>query len=335
MATHYVTRDDFTGELIAIPHSKPFFGKPNSYASRGGVGELKEGTGGDRVRTGMVQYGRDDQNLVMFSRKSVHNAVKSEQAGRPVYDEVDFIRIQTPGDRLNIIERPVQTSDPQRWPGHWAAYKQGQEQTPIGTPIDLLFPQHPAIADNCRAVGIQTVEMLANLNDHGQSTLGMGALDYVNYAKQYLNAATKGVPFHQMQSELKQRDQQIANQQRQIEALMGQVNSLTQALASGVNYGTHGAAQVAPVMQPRPVQPLSMPPIPGGFDPQTSQINAVHESVEMAQNVAYTPDVALDPGYQGAAPPSFAPQPFPPNVAPPAAPPAPAGRRRRIADSAA
>ena len=40
---------------------------------------------------------------VYFHKKSKQNAFKSEQAGRPIFDDIIYIKKMVPGDNLNII----------------------------------------------------------------------------------------------------------------------------------------------------------------------------------------------------------------------------------------
>ena len=43
--------------------------------------------------------------LVEFYRDAIQNNFKSAEAGRPIFDEKDFVRIQTPGDTRTVITR--------------------------------------------------------------------------------------------------------------------------------------------------------------------------------------------------------------------------------------
>lgn len=42
----------------------------------------------------------------------------SEHSGRPIYHDAVFIRIQAAGDKLNIIDRPIEENDKRRFPLH-------------------------------------------------------------------------------------------------------------------------------------------------------------------------------------------------------------------------
>src|SRR5215467_482441 len=210
---------------------------------------------------GIAKFGDDRRAIVFFHKQSVWNEIKSTQMGRRIYDEVDFISIQHPGEREQKIDRPVKPNeDPFRWPAQWAAYQRNQEQKVEGTPIDLLLPNHPGISDNLKSSGVHTIEQLANLSATAIHNIGMGAQDYVNYARAYLEHAQKGVGFHQMQKELAERDQKIKLQGQQIETLTAQLDQIIKQNATIMS----GMQAAIPVNVPANTIPqqFSMPPIP-------------------------------------------------------------------------
>lgn len=217
---------------------------------------------GGQGNWGILSYSEEDKRaIVFFHKQAVWNEVKSIQAGRRIYDEQDFVSIQWPGEREQKIDRPVKLNeDPYRWPRQWEQYRNRQEQTVDGTPLDLLFVHHPGIADNLKSAGVSTVEQLANLSATGMQNIGMGAQDYVNYARAYLDHAKQGASFHEVQKELRDRDQKIKLQGQQIEALSAQIEKLTQHIGAMTHNFT--AAMTAPQGQtaPKP-EPFSLPPL--------------------------------------------------------------------------
>ena len=217
---------------------------------------------------GIAQYGGDNRAIVFFHKQSVWNQIKSEHAGRRIYDEVDFVSIQHPGEREQKIDRPVKPlEDPYRWPTQWSAYQKNQEQVAEGTPIDLLFPNNPALADNLKSAGITTVEQLANLSATGMHNVGMGAQDYVNYARSYLDHAQKGVGFHQFQAEMKEKDAQIRILTQRVETLTTQIDQLlsrmqqTLAVPQMAMPQTHGTLSNAILQQAQQNNAFSLPPL--------------------------------------------------------------------------
>lgn len=119
-------------------------------------------------------------------------------------------------------------------------------------PLSLLFPAKPEIESTLRGYNIHTVEQLAGLSAQGISTVGMGAQDWVNAAKRYMEQANKGVNHHQHEKDLAERDAKIAALTRQV----AEVTALVQQ-------------QQSRNQQPNP-----------NYDFQTAQINTTHQSNE-------------------------------------------------------
>jgi hypothetical protein len=202
---------------------------------------------------------KDDKLIVGFYRRSELNKFKSKEQGKAVHEGRDFVKIQHPGETLNIVDRPVQDSDKQRWPRQWAAYAAGKRDVPDGVPIDLLFPSKPEVAATMRGYNIHTVEQLSNLSGSAIDTVGMGAQDWVNAAKRYMDQANRGVNYHQFEKAMADKDAELRQMKRQIADLSAMLRS-----------------KQAEAKEP-----------PADFDPQTAQINAMHQS-----NEPFTPEPA-------------------------------------------
>src|SRR4030095_306967 len=79
----------------------------------------------------------DEQLLVMFRLDILKDEDQSVAQGRPIFRDVDWIRIYIPGDKSTVIDRPAYDSDRLRSPQHYARYKQGlkDEEQQVGTPL--------------------------------------------------------------------------------------------------------------------------------------------------------------------------------------------------------
>jgi len=225
---------------------------------------------------GEVRYGpSEDLLMVAFYPRSVQDPHKSEKAGRPIFVKKDYVKIQHPGESLNVIDREASDIDKARFRRQWLQYQEGIEQIPDGTPMNLLFPHSPEICEMLRGYKIHNVEQLAKLTAHGIETLGIGAVDWVEKAKKYLVSAAKGVDHHQFEKAMKEKDAQIATMQRQLTefaALLAQ----------------HTAARDNKPVGVQPYQPL---PDLSKVDPQTSMINNTMEPTKPVENVMFTNDI--------------------------------------------
>jgi hypothetical protein len=239
----------------------------------------------NRQGYGNVQTGPgDDSMLVIFYKRAVHNEIKSATAGIPIYEDVDFVKIQAPGEgNLQVVEKPVDQTHKRRWPAQWAAYAQGKDQVADGTPLGLLFPRHPSAIAMLQGLGIMTVQHLAHASATAIDAIGMHGIDYVNYAQKYLNAGAGGAAFHQMQRDLEQSNRENDRLKKDVDDLRHQVQQMNQVLMANSGVGTPmPGVPRNPVPQPATPMPggASMPRVPSfegpTFDAQTAQINANH-----------------------------------------------------------
>ena len=145
----------------------------------------------------------DARLAVTFYKRSVKQDRDSEEAGRPIFKEFDFVRICVPGDNLTEIDTYAQDSHKQRFPRQWAHYQNqvaGQEQI-IGTPIE----QWPLItrsqAEELKGIPknaslfTRTFTAITYLNDDyegGETVVCEKTLAPWNLAKQLISKPKKG-----------------------------------------------------------------------------------------------------------------------------------------------
>lgn len=213
---------------------------------------------------GVAEFGDDSSLFVLFYKKSVPNVLKSRNAGREIYEDQEYVKIAPPGERLNVVDRPVRDEDRQRFPMQYARFLHNKTQVPDGTPVELLFPNSPSIADNLKALGVYTVEQLSELSAHALDNIGMGAQDYQNKAKRYLDSSRKGKGFHEMQKKFDDSQQQVHSLQQQIQMQKAQIDDLYRKMASPQNY-------------------QQQPPFIPGHDAQSERLNANHVTAELAK----------------------------------------------------
>jgi hypothetical protein len=216
---------------------------------------------------GVVQYGGGDKSLVVyFYNKPVNNPAKSREAGRPVSDNVTYVRMAPPGEKLNIVDRPAAGADARRFPTQWQQFMQQSEQIPEGTPIDLLYPENPAIGANLRSCGIHTIEACADLSAHAIENVGMGAQSWVNQAQKYIAASNKGVSVSKHRQDLEERDRELNFLRKQVEDMKQAIQVMKNERLVQADLALQ--TLVAGAM-PRPTHQQSVQ-----FDPQTAMINA-------------------------------------------------------------
>lgn len=172
-----------------------------------------------------VYHGDDTALWVEFSNEAVHMTAESEKEGRPIYKDVPHITIRFPGDKTREIKRPVRFTpeesapyppDPERFPRHWAAFKNQAEQAHDGTPIDVWPPLSKAMVMELKASRVFTVEQLANIPDAALHDLGMGGRDLREKARAWLSNAKDGSEVIKLAAENKSLRDDIEVLKRQI-----------------------------------------------------------------------------------------------------------------------
>lgn len=233
--------------------------------------------------TGVVEYGGGDRNMVaIFYTKPLHNPAKSNEQGRPIYEDSVFVRIHPPGERLNIVDRPATTQDQRRFPAQWMQFKENREQIPEGTPIDLLYQDKPSVAAMLRAHGVHTIEQCAELSAPAIENIGMGAQQYCNDAAKYLKMSAKGVTASQFRAEMEEKDREIASLKHTIQLQAGQLEKLMQSQAASPTL--EQVQQLLSGIQGRPLHPAGAPKqMAPQFDASTAQINANSPTTQISR----------------------------------------------------
>lgn len=164
------------------------------------------------------QAEQDAKLLVKFFVKTKEDVTKSAEQGRPVFKELEYIDIQIPGNRGSGIKRPATFKDKQRFPKHYAAFKQRIELPQEGTPLTEWPVISRSLAEEMAFHGVKTVEHMADMADNIASSF-MGGQSFKAKANEWLERAKKDVTQSQMEVELAKRDAQIAALSAKLDAL--------------------------------------------------------------------------------------------------------------------
>jgi hypothetical protein len=149
------------------------------------------------------------------------------RAGRPIFKEVDFIHIWTPGDKTTEIDVPVDDHYRQRFAAKYEAYLAGRDQDSAdGTPLSQWPGLTGAQVQELAHFKVKTVEQLAEMSDDNISKLGPGYLDRRKAAKIYLEAASGNAPLERMQADLQLRDNLIEQQKIQMKSMQDAIKEL-------------------------------------------------------------------------------------------------------------
>ena len=185
--------------------------------------------------------GADARLAVQFYKKSVKQDMASDEAGRPIFKEFDFVRIMIPGDNLTEIDTYAQESHKQRFPRQWAHYQNqvANHEDVIGTPLDQWPQITRSQADELRGLKFQTVESIADCSDQQLQRIGMVAgMSPFNFrlkAKAFLNLANDSAEIAQREAELQalrqENDKIKAETDAKLAAMQEQMSALLAAVA--------------------------------------------------------------------------------------------------------
>lgn len=157
----------------------------------------------------------DEKLFVTFSREAMKNDFKSAEAGRPIFDEVDLVRIMVPGNRLSSMLYKATEEHKWRFPKQWAKYQQGLSQAQEGTPLEMWPQMTVGQVAELKAVNIHSVEQLAAMPDNLAQQF-MGNFQLRQKAQTFLDAAKGEAVTTKLQAELAKRDNEIEVLKRQM-----------------------------------------------------------------------------------------------------------------------
>lgn len=170
----------------------------------------------------------DEKLHVTFHAEPVKNERRSAEEGRPIYDEVDYIRIAVPGDATNIIYQPLDEVHLRRFGRRYEAWRRnGREEVVSGTPLKAWPSITRAQVEELAHFNCRTVEQLAGMPDNVSGKFpGIQALK--RKAADYLEAARGNAPTTQLRAELEARDAEMA-------AMKAQLAEMQAALAASAS----------------------------------------------------------------------------------------------------
>ena len=161
----------------------------------------------------------DKSTLARFLMRSVQDQAASDEEGRPVFKEVEFIEIRIAGNRTDYVCRRATWKDKERFPRHYEAFKKRIEQPEDGTPLTEWAQITRSQAEELAFFHIKTVEQLVACSDAaGQQLMGFHALKAK--AKKYIDGAKESVDNQTLRDELADRDNRIEELEKRVNALV-------------------------------------------------------------------------------------------------------------------
>jgi len=168
------------------------------------------------------RYAADRAVHARFYLMPVKDERASDEAGRPMFRDVEFVEIIASGNANNIIQRKATNEDRQRFSRQYEIFKRNAEsdQT-IGTPLTQVPWLTPSQVEELAYMKIRSLEMLASVDDNTCARFA-GLYDLKRKAAGVLEAAQKDAPVTKMAAE-------NARLKNQVEALTNQLQELIAA----------------------------------------------------------------------------------------------------------
>lgn len=175
----------------------------------------------------------DDRLMVIFYRDVLQDETESVAQGRPIFRDVDFVRIHIPGDPTSIVVRPASDADKRRFAMQWARYLQGKkdEEQISGTPLKEWPLVTRAQVEELRYFQIMTVEHLADVSD-GVKAKMPGLTRLAQQAKIWLERTNATAAAAQHQQTIENQANRIAVLERAVQALTAEKEKLSEGAAA-------------------------------------------------------------------------------------------------------
>lgn len=196
----------------------------------------------------MGAHNPDSRLTVQFYTRAEKNNFRSEQEGRPIFDDVDCVKIFVPGDKNNIIDTFVRDDHKQRFPLQWAHFqnKRSGDQRLVGkTPLSEWPRLTPGQAEELRALNFLAVEDIANASDSQLQRIGMIAgtspYKFREFAQRFLQLA-------EQDADAVKADKRIAEMETKHEAELQDMKAQMKAMQD--QFAAMAAASTAPAAVP-------------------------------------------------------------------------------------
>jgi len=106
----------------------------------------------------------EEENLMVRFYDKVIKTDDVRENNMPVFIERTYIEIRIPDDR-DVVNRPADKEDMERFPTEYRRYLNNKKKAINGTPLNQYSFLTAIQAENCKYLGIETVEELAELSD--------------------------------------------------------------------------------------------------------------------------------------------------------------------------
>lgn len=188
---------------------------------------------------------------VEFFTEAVHNVRKSAEEGRPVYDDIELVRIRVAGDKLTTYvaraDDPSSVREPETGRalpykelhvGPYEAFQRGQTYVGPGTPLSEVPFLTKAKVRELQLANVHTAEAFSALDGSNLQKLGMGARELRDQVRGWVEKISKNADVAKLAGENDALKAQMEQMQAQIALLMNGNNAQAVPAAPASEYDT-------------------------------------------------------------------------------------------------
>lgn len=139
--------------------------------------------------------------LVEFYLEGVHQVAESEKEGRPIFKDVEFVRIIPIGDNKTVLAREASLQDKQKFADEYAVFSKGVGGAFKGTPLTQWPSMLPAQIKLLNHFNVYTVDQLAELDDQAIGRIGPGTRELHEKARAFILKAAGNADSERFASE--------------------------------------------------------------------------------------------------------------------------------------
>lgn len=172
------------------------------------------------------QQFKDDAKLaVRFYMRAIHHEFNSLAEGRPVYIEVPYVEILTPGSRDTLVTEATEQYQ-KRFAAQWRNFIAREEAPMEGTPLAEIPWMSKSQVAELAAINVKTIEQLIAMPDVLANKI-MGMATIRMRAQRFLEAAKGEGEIGKMEQEINDLKFQNSQLVESIAAMKAQLNELT------------------------------------------------------------------------------------------------------------
>ena len=163
--------------------------------------------------------GQEDNCIAIFHMESRRDDEASEKEGKVIFANIPYVKIISPGNNKEILDRAVLQKDKERFPKEWYKFTHHEEPEVEGMPVESWAQIDKAQSDTLKANNIFSVEQLAKVSDQDIGGLGMGMLDLKKKAITWVDSQDGNVSVQKLAAKNRRQAQKIGNLEKKVAAL--------------------------------------------------------------------------------------------------------------------